>query len=358
MSTREHTPAEENAPYWVREGRSFCFGCLACADLGVCGGLKADKAAMSCIDYCKCKDPEKCDIPCSRNPKNLVARYREVDGWDFMNVPRAPKVTLPELPAVAPIIYQRNRRLDNLESRAVAVCLHMLFSKRTGEMRFSSKEELAERLKFNPQAALVIIGVGKDPGIEAYWEKARANGFPECLNALSPALVTSPNYSLFSNLVRWSDLHSMKRIALCWQEMATAGLPASLHMNARTLRDYERWTEFIRDREEVQSVAFEFGTGARIPARGPWHVEQLCRVGDQTGRRLILAVKGGEKYIPYLKPHFRHILLLDSHPFMKAVSRRILEYKDGQAQWVPTMTLERQSIDTILQHNVNARAKF
>lgn len=357
MRSRALTPAEENAPYWNREGCSVCFGCLQCRDIDVCGGLRADKAAMNCIDYCRCMDPKRCDIPCSRNPRILAARYHEVGGWEFGDVPRAQMVKVPKLPSAAPIIYQRNRRLDNLESKAVAVCLHMLFSKRTGKAKFSSKEELAERLKFDPRSALIIVGVGKDPGIEAYWEKARANGFPECLRALKPALVTAPNYSLFSNLVRWSDLHSMKRIALCWQEMAAAGLPASLHLNARTPRDYERWTEFIRDREEVQSVAFEFGTGARIPARSPWHVAHLCSLGEQTKRRLILAVKGGEKFIPILAPHFKQIVLLDSYPFMKSVSRRVLEYKDGKAQWVPTMTLENQCIDSILQHNVDARAK-
>src|SRR5207249_4165551 len=51
--------------------------------------------------------------------------------------------------------------------------------------------------------------------------------------------------SMFLDVPRWDNLHNMKRIALCWSELVSRGLPTSLHLNARTDRDWERWIEFI-----------------------------------------------------------------------------------------------------------------
>ena len=358
MHVHKKTSIEMNAPYWAHRDNTLSLGCQHCEEFGICGGLKIEHPAMDCMEFCSCKDPTKCGLPCLKNPKMLVARFREVGGWNLLSVPRASTVRMPELPAVIPIIYQKNRRLDSLDSAAVAICLHSLFNKRTGAPKFNSKEEVALKFKFDPRAALVIVGVGKDRGLEAYWERARNRRFPEALKRLNPAMVTTPNFSLFTSVVRWDNFHSMKRIAICWQEMADAGLPASLHLNARTDRDYERWVEFLIQREEINSVTFEFGTGAGIPARAQWHVDWLCKVGERTQRRLLLLVRGGLRHVKVLQKYYKSTVLIDSNSFMKAESRRILDIKNGQATWVPAITLQNQAIDALLQHNVNEIAKF
>jgi hypothetical protein len=54
---------------------------------------------------------------------------------------------------------------------------------------------------------------------------------------LEIALVTTPNFSLFTNVPRPDNLHAIKRIGLSWAELVAGGVPAALHINART--DYD-----------------------------------------------------------------------------------------------------------------------
>ncbi|MGD0088497.1 MAG: hypothetical protein ABSE73_01125 [Planctomycetota bacterium] len=280
----------------------------------------------------------------------------EVNGWELENVPRTKVRGLVPLPATIPILFNKNRRLDRLQSPAIAVRLRDLFSEKTGKLKFATRQQLADRFRFEPNSQLVIIGVSEDLPLELYWERARENGFPDSLLAFEPALVTAPNFSLFNNVPRWDNLHSMKRIALCWREMVEAGLRASLHINARTDKDYSRWAEFIVSRDEVQSITFEFGTGAGIPARSRWHVDHLCALGDRTGGRLQLILKGGREFIGVLTPHFAQAVFLDSSSFMKAVSRKVMGIRNGKPVWDDAITLRGQSVDALLQHNVDTNA--
>jgi hypothetical protein len=103
------------------------------------------------------------------------------------------------------------------------------------------------------------------------------------LKKLNISLVTAPNYSLFTDQPRWDDLHSMKRIALVHQEFLNEGMPAALHVNARTERDWERWREFIVARPEITDLAFEFATGAGWAGRLDWHAEQLSHLAAAAG---------------------------------------------------------------------------
>ncbi len=82
------------------------------------------------------------------------------------------------------------------------------------------------------------------------------------LRALGVALITGPNYSMFTDEVRYNDMHAMKRIGMTWQEIVAAGIASAYHLNARTPHDYCRLANFIAARAEVTDVAFEFKTGA------------------------------------------------------------------------------------------------
>lgn len=351
-------PAETNPPYWNKESLTPCFGCLSCRDLPLCGGLRIERAAMSCLDFCRCEDPNACDKPCPRNTRMFVGRLLEVQGYELGNVPRVPAIEAQRLPLSVPILFQRNRRSDRLKSPAVAIRLKDLFSARTGQLKYESREALADHFLFDPAAQLVIVGVGEDKPIESYWEKARQCGFPGVLSKLKPTIVTAPNYSMFLNAVRWVDFHSMKRIAICWKEMVESGLSAALHVHGRTDRDYERWTEFVVARDEVRAIAFEFGTGAAIPARAKWHIEKLIRLGKATNSRLQLLIKGGWGYAAELTPYFSQVVLIDSSIFMKSVQRKMAAVKNKKLVWEDAMTLHRQGIDGILQHNTDISASL
>ena len=54
--------------------------------------------------------------------------------------------------------------------------------------------------------------------------------------------------------------------------LISEGLPAALHVNARTEHDYARWGELIADRQEIEILAFEFATGCGRGERIDWHV--------------------------------------------------------------------------------------
>ena len=118
-------------------------------------------------------------------------------------------------------------------------------------------------------------------------------------------LVTTPNFSLFTDQPRWDDMHSMKRIAITHEEFLREGLPAALHINARTERDWERWAEYIRLRSEVTHVAFEFQTGAGWAGRIDWQAAQLVHLAKDAGRPLHLVVRAaGSDILPGLVAAF------------------------------------------------------
>ncbi len=275
--SRRKTPSRSGDWYTEIEVRSqdsgtLRLGCMDCEDREECGGLTASRAAIDCMDFCQTCNPNRCGNVCPRKP-DFHVRIREVGGFDLKSLDRARPEQAPAMPRFVPLIMHGSRRHGRVESDAVAVRLRDLFSARTGKPKFADRQQLAERFHFSPSATLLIVGVSKDPSLEAYWGMARDNGFPSAFRCLEPASITCPNFSLFTNVPRWTDLHSMKRIAICWQEMADAGLSTSLHVNARTRRDWERWTEFVSDRVEVTSISCEFGTGAAHPSRGRWHAE-------------------------------------------------------------------------------------
>jgi hypothetical protein len=54
------------------------------------------------------------------------------------------------------------------------------------------------------------------------------------MRSLGVTLVTTPNFSLFIDQPRWDDLHSQKAVMIAHEEFLSEGLPAALHVDART----------------------------------------------------------------------------------------------------------------------------
>ncbi len=75
----------------------------------------------------------------------------------------------------------------------------------------------------------------------------------------------------------------MKRIAIVWSEIQREGMLCALHVNARTDRDFERWTLFLCEHPEITHVAFEFGPRAGSGGRIGWHVTQLTMLARKVG---------------------------------------------------------------------------
>jgi hypothetical protein len=231
--------------------------------------------------------------------------------------------------------------------------LYSVIERHNGEARYASATSLARSFAIEAGVPVILSGTGSDAPLERWWslgpqrrERIRA------LRRLGIALVTSPNYSLFVDQPRWDDLHSIKRIAIVHEEFLSEGMPAALHLNARTDRDWERWQDYVAARPEVTHVAFEFATGAGWPQRAPWHADKLVRLAASVGRPLHLIVRGGGKLLPALARAFTDITLVETSVFMKTQSRqRAFLLAPSELSWCPSPTRKNESVDLLLREN-------
>jgi hypothetical protein len=349
---------KENAGLLYHDAnRPMSLGCLNCPEKGVCGGLHTAGSHFDCLAFCECDDPSDCQYVCRNNLENYIARFHEVLGFEFDNIPRVPVLDYPSLPLSVPLIYHSSGRSGRLNADSVVVPLEYLLDRKTGMLRFDSRAAVAENFGFDDSARLIITGVAQDQPIEDYWSFRRETHIPEQLAALRPDLVTVPNYSTTLDTPRWDNLHNMKRIAICWSELVAAGIPTSLHLNACTDRDYERWTEFVVARDEVRSVAFEYATGAAKHERGEWHTEKLGALAAAAPRDLQLVVRGGSIHLAELCNAFKEVVFVDTTSFMKTIKRKKFVRAPGEKLDWPSAGIPRNHpIDALLEHNIKGYA--
>jgi hypothetical protein len=166
-------------------------------------------------------------------------------------------------------------------------------------------------------------------------------------------LVTPPNFSVLTDVPRTDNLHAMKRIMLAFTEMAQAGLPTALHVNARTERDYERWAQVIASRNEITCIATEFATGAGRGHRIEWHVDRLQELARSVGRPLRLIMRGGVRALEPLRSTFDAVTMIDTDAFNKTRCRKEASFTEsGKLVWHAHPTAKGQPLDDLLQHNV------
>ena len=299
----------------------LALGCPACGSFDLCGGLRNASGAIDCRAFCTCTDPAGCNAVCPRKPKEFIGREKEVGGWSLDNVPRVTRVQHQALPPAVIWLSHSYRRSAPLRAPAVAVPLHALYDHLSGRPRFHSRRDLDRGFAIAPGAALVIDGIGQDFEIEPAWGTGWASGLIDNLVALRPAVVTVPNFSVFLDVTRWDNFHNMKRIALFWAELTAAGIPTALHVNGRMARDFERWSDFVRRRDEVAAISFEFATGAGRASRGGWYAEQLERIQEAAGRPLTLVCRG-YRWAERLAGSFQSVTVIDTSVFMKTVFRQ------------------------------------
>jgi len=338
--------------------KPLSLGCMSCTEQKICGGLHTSGSHFDCLVFCECPEPSDCQYACPNNLVNYMARFHEVVGFDFDNVERAPVLAYPSLPLSVPLLYHSSGRSGCLKVDTVAVPFSSLLDRKTGMLRFNTRDDLAAAFGFDESTRLIINGVDQDQPIEDYWSFRRATNIPEQLAALRPDLVTTPNYSTPLDTPRWDNLHNMKRIAISWSELVQAGIPTSLHLNARTDRDYERWTEFVTEREEVRSITLEYATGAAKHDRGEWHTEKLIALAAAVPRPLQLVVRGGQIHLHELYRAFNAVVFIDTTSFIKTMNRQRFVWRNGEkADWQPAATPTAYPLDAMLEHNVRAFAQ-
>lgn len=335
------------------------FGCKDCHQRAMCGGLQIETAIFNCLTFCRCADPATCDNVCPRNPRHLVARSQEVRGFDLANVPAAPMLEVAPLPSSVPLIYHRGSHKQSLRLNAVALPLAEVITRTDGTLRFSTRKALLDHFRLHDDCKIVLSGTDEDPTIERWWKIADREAVIAGFLALGIVAITSPNYSLFVEVPRQDNFYNMKRIALAWSELQGEGLPAALHVNARTDRDWERWAEFIAARPEVTMVAFEFGTGAGAKGRITWHVEQLVQLAARISRPLTLVVRGGSARLTPLARAFAKVIYIDTDPFVKTMKRQRARHADDfSVTWEKAPTARGEPLDVLLHANVAACAAY
>ena len=330
-------------------------GCQNCPDRPLCGGLQLRGPLYDCLRFC-CNNPGDCDAVCRKKPDEFAQRVREVDGFSLDNIPHNIRLSPPMLPPLIPLLYHRCGRVTPFQAPAVCLPLYSVIHRQNGEPRYLNAADLADSFGIARKIPVVLSGTARDRALERWWslgslrrERIRA------LKALGITLVTTPNYSLFIDQPRWDDLHSLKRIAIVHEEFLSEGLPAALHVNARTDRDWDRWRDFISVRPEITHIAFEFATGAGWAQRTAWHSEKLVQMAISVGRPIHLIVRGGSRLLPSLTLAFADVSLLETSVFMKTnARRRAILSRSGEMIWRPSPTKRNESLDKLLARNWQA----
>lgn len=327
--------------------------CNDCPDLGRCGGI-ATQLGGHCYIHC-CGGKPGCQTVCRQNP-NFVAQTREIDGFDMANVPRTKPLVQKSLAGTAPLLAHRKVRKSNVKSEVVAVKLREVVHLAKGQLRYQSHEELARALRFDVHSNVVVTGIEQDKWVEPWWSlgRDRRQALLFEFAKLDVALVTPPNFSLFCDQPRPSDFSAMKRIALVQAEFQQAGIPCALHPHIITATDSERWIDFISDRPEIQTIAYEFTTGAGRSSVKRRHIDHLIRLAQSTDRPLDLVVRGDQKILVELAHHYRNVIYIDTNAFMKTMHRKIaIRTSNRNLLWKSVKTPDDISVESLLQHNVS-----
>jgi hypothetical protein len=253
------------------------------------------------------------------------------------------------------MLFHGSSRRAMSRLNAVALPFTRMFDRRTGEPRFESRAALCEAFKVSETASVILSGTDADAPIEAWWGIGREARIRVARNlkAIGVKLITSPNYSLFTDQPRWDDLHSMKRIAIAHNELLGEGLQAALHVNGRTQKDFERWAEYIADRPEIEILAYEFTTGPGWIGRREIHVAWLTKLAQEVGRPLQLVVRGGIELLPDLLSAFGNVTFVDTAAFMRTIKRRrAVLMESGRLVWRAAPTASGEPLDDLLAANI------
>lgn len=344
--------------HWHDQDLTPALGCEPCVFRDVCGGLHVEAGIFDCKTYCRCVNKSTCDNVCPHNPRHYVSRTQEVHGFGFENVLSAAPVATPPLPLYVPMLFHASSLTKSPDVPVTALSLFQMFNSNTGRLRFMTRAQLLAEFKLAEDTVVVLSGVEEDFHIEKWWKLAEREDVIRGLKRLGVAMITTPNYSLFGDVHRLDNLFNMKRIALVWSEIQREGMACALHVNARTDRDFERWTEFLRAHPEISIVAFEFATGAGSQNRIDWHITQLTALARRTPQPLHLIARGGVSRLEALRRAFAGLTFLDTTSGMKTQKRQRLVLEGRVLRSVQEHTERGAPLDSLLAANMAAMRAY
>lgn len=337
---------------------SIPLGCNHCPHLPECGGLNVEAAIWNCLDFC-CGQPGNCDRVC-RNNHDFASQFNEAGGFNLLDV--APPIERRFTPSsqITPLFYHASSRLRPAAAGTVSLRLSDLYSFNTGQVKFKTRQALCDAFKIRADAEIILSGVDHDRRIEPWWKlDVQRIETIKALKALGIDLVTTPNFSLILDRPRMDDLHAMKRIGIIHEEFCRFGLTAALHVNGRTDRDFERWTEFLVHRPTIHQLAFEFSTGNGTVDRLPLYTAWLTQMASAIDRPLDIFVRGNPSAIPALRAAFENVFYIETTSFMRTTKRRRAERSGNQRMaWPQFPTSRGQDLSPLLDFNTEEQAAW
>jgi hypothetical protein len=284
----------------------------------------------------------------------------EIDGFELSTVPRYAAVASPSLPLVGPVVFHGGSREARAQLSTVVLPLYAMIDRRSGQVRYQSREELADGFKIALDAEIILTGTDQDPPLERWWQlgEAERRDVIRALRALGVSAITTPNYSLIADRPRWDDMHAMKRIAQVHWELGDEKITAVLHVNARTETDMSRWAEYLIERPEITHIAYEFTTGTRYASRRALHLSWLKSLAVAVGRPLHIVVRGGSEILPTLANTFSGITVLETSAFMKTMMRQRAVFDGARVTWAAAPTVVGEPLDALFTANVENTSRF
>lgn len=331
------------------DGDTISAGCWSCPLLKQCGGYTRRGGGWSCMDRCAGCDKSKCSVVCMKKPADFARAILEVGGFHFRDIPSLVG-SAALMPRYAPVVQHPLDRIVPLEWAAIPLHVLMHFERQAYVPRGMTPESLRTVFGLAPSTKIILVGTGKDRGIETYWRMHRVGDVASALARLGISVAIAPNYSMFLEDPRPQHMHNRKRSLLIAKSWSLAGLAVAICQQAVTRADWEFHESFLRAHPEVSQVALEFQTGLARSERAEFAFENLARIQDRLGRKLHLFAIGASRYRAVLPKRFDSFTILDSMPFMKAMKRRAAATIGRRVAWERALGEE---VPNLVLHNVS-----
>lgn len=328
--------------------------CRTCPIFDCCGGIQNSMPLLNCFDLFCCGNGE-CDNVCLHK-SDFQLRLGEIGGLRFDDIPllRQDQIVLPKY---VPVIHHPYRRSQSLRIQNAALDTYDLFRLRKNDYRTvaNNPKALREFFRISENATVILRGTAEDAELERYWSYRKTCQAAEQIAALGISLVIGPNFSTFLDVPRTDALFNRKRQLICLTELSEAGVSVAPHLSATMPADWAFWKNFLRTQSAIRHVALNFQTGYKSPSEGRKAIGNIQAIQDSLGRPLSLILIGGAQFASHAAESFEQYTIIDSSAFFSTVYRRCMTTpSNGKRAFTETWTLDRQPIDDLLQHNVDA----
>ncbi len=225
----------------------------------LCSGRNSDCSYCGCSRAERAPAPDRpspcgsCSIRCGSRV-DIQAWMADVGGTlEFTDITFPGSAPLPPLPRFIPQVDGSGTAALHAAARwpAYAVGLRRVLSPTTHRLypRFTDGRTAAEVLELPTEGttspAVVLVGYGEDPLVEALWTRRRADRILTRIAALRFDLVLAPNYSLYGNYPRAEMLLNLRRNLIIAAELHAHGVPAVPNLYGFRVEDYDRYLTWL-----------------------------------------------------------------------------------------------------------------